>query len=142
MKTCSMRFVTPASPPSPPSRPPLMTTSGCFSPYHNSQLLVFRRRGLLTQCGRLTAALLVSQVLWISIKIERGEEDGTGGGGRIEKGRDRISDIRFPNECSCGTRPDRDEIKEKGFALMTVFHASSKNHPGYSLSLSLSLGRC
>lgn len=41
-----------------PLHPPLMTTPGCFSPYHNSQLLVFRR-GLLTQCGRLTAALFV-----------------------------------------------------------------------------------
>ena len=37
---------------------PLMTTPGCFCPYHNSQLLVFSR-GLLTQCGRLTAALFV-----------------------------------------------------------------------------------
>lgn len=81
-----------------------------------------------------------AQVLWISIKIEWGAEDRTGGGARIEKGRDRISDTRFPNERSCGTRRDRDEIKEKGFALMTVFHACSKNHPGYySLSIYLSI---
>ena len=37
-----------------------------------------------------------AQVLWISIKIEWGAEDRTGGGARIEKGRDRISDTRFP----------------------------------------------
>lgn len=73
-----------------------MTTSGCFSPYHNSQLLVFRRRGLLTQCGRaLPQPCIRARVLWISIKIEGGQDRG---GGRKDRKRtcDRISDISFP----------------------------------------------
>lgn len=128
-------------PSQPPSRPPLMTTSGCFSPYHNSQLLVFRRRGLLTQCGRaLPQPCIRARVLWISIKIEGGQDRG-GGGGRIEKGHaTAFRTFRFPNECSCGTRRDRDEIKEKGFALMTVF---VEKPPGvlFSLYLSICFGR-
>lgn len=120
-------------PSQPPSRPPLMTTSGCFSPYHNSQLLVFRRRGLLTQCGRaLPQPCIRARVLWISIKIEGGEAGEEGS----KKNATAFRTFRFPNECSCGTRRDRDEIKEKGFALMTVF---VEKPPGVLFSLSLSI---
>lgn len=58
-----------------------------------------------------------AQVLWISIKIESGAEDRTG----------RINATAFRTFVSRASVPaghgDRDEIKEKGFALMTVFHA-------------------
>lgn len=85
--------------------------------------------------ARLTAALYSCPSPLDINKDRRRTGQGGGGGGRIEKGHaTAFRTFRFPNECSCGTRRDRDEIKEKGFALMTVF---VEKPPGVLFSLSL-----
>lgn len=83
--------------------------------------------------ARLTAALY-SCPSPLDINKDRRKRTGRRGEEGSKKDATAFRTFRFPNECSCGTRRDRDEIKEKGFALMTVF---VEKPPGVLFSLSL-----